>query len=665
MITIIAQSKKIARVISYVLNADNDFDGYFAGEKYLITWTYGQMVEIETPRGRTDFWQRNASFPHLPDKLPLQPAPQFYADENAPNQLNVVKRLIARSEKVIMALDPTLRGELMIRYMLRYLECDKPVYRAVLNDLMNTTISQAIYRPEEYDPDNTMAKIAELTDKTDWLFNANLQRAIAYTFGMAAFPVTRSSAYLLGKVAKREETIKNYEEKTWIVPTVTFKDKTGEVHTVMCETGYDAVPEEVTGQLKAGATLKAVSVARSKKPQQAPRLFNILHLQAEAASRYGFEPYKTYKIARNLYENKRISFPGVSNGGVPRRKYDEIKVILKDMLQYKLFSHIKEAGYKPSYGKHVKNDAATTHGIVVTGFPEVGMTDDEIKIYFLIVERMFMAFTKPSREVNTRYEFTCGEVKFLAYRQVINDPGFRKCYRGGILPDNKPEITVEEGDELVIQSVGSMTHKDKKPEPFNDKSLIKESFMCRAGNFRVLAPMEIGFLVEKGYLNRNLVGEYSLTESGRVLHSILKNTGILDPNIIYVYDEMITDAALGHESKENYIETVKKAVKNLTKQLLTCKQLFKPEATSIKCPHCGSKVKVFSKIAECSNPKCGFHLFRHIQGVVINQREIHNLLASGTTTSIRGFIGANGRPFTGRIILETDGSPTVVPVNTK
>ena len=46
MITIIAQSLRIARNISYILQADIEMDGYYANDKYFITWTYGHMVEI-------------------------------------------------------------------------------------------------------------------------------------------------------------------------------------------------------------------------------------------------------------------------------------------------------------------------------------------------------------------------------------------------------------------------------------------------------------------------------------------------------------------------------------------------------------------------------------------------------------------------------------------
>lgn len=665
MISIIAQSKKIARTISYVLNADNDFDGYFASDKYYITWTYGEMVEIETPRGQPNFWQRNTSFPQLPSELKLVPAPQKFEDERTPNQLNIVKRLLAKSEKVIIALDPTLRGELIARYLLRYLEYDAPVYRAVLNDLMNNTISQAIYKPELYDTDNIKAETAELANQADWLISTNIQRALAFGFGMSAFPISRTAISVLGMVAARENEIKDFSPETWIVPTVTFKDRLGETHSAICMCGYDEIPTEVSDQLKAGAILKVTSVKRDKKPVPTPCLFNIVNLQAEAAKRFGFTPYKTFKIAYALYENKRISFPGYSTRGISRRKYEEIKGILKTMIGLKCFEHLLEEGYKPSRGNRVKDDAAITHGIIVTEYPPVGMTKDEEKIYFLIVERMFAAFSKPVRQVFTTYEMECGDLKFYSYSNTVTDHGFARCIRDVAPPVEKPEIVVEEGDELQVLSTGSLTKKDKAPKPYTDYTLIKDVASHRRSVFKALSPMDIGFLLGKGYLSRNLLGEYSLTESGRVLNSLLEDTAIHDPNMNQAYDDMIIETATGYEPEDDFIPTVHEAVKNISRQILSNEKLFNRESISIKCPHCGETVLVFGKIAKCTNPSCGFHLFRQIQGLTLNIREVRNLLASGATTSCRGFADEKGKPFTGRVILESDGSPTVVPAKQK
>ncbi len=70
MITVIAQSARIARTISYALGADFEYNGYYANEKYFITWTYGHMVELSAPGIGRDFWLSNRSVPNPPGELP-------------------------------------------------------------------------------------------------------------------------------------------------------------------------------------------------------------------------------------------------------------------------------------------------------------------------------------------------------------------------------------------------------------------------------------------------------------------------------------------------------------------------------------------------------------------------------------------------------------------
>ena len=665
MITIIAQSKKIARVISYVLNADKDYEGYYANRNYYVTWTYGHMVEIETPRGQPDYWQRNSSFPHLPDELPLAPAPQKIEDDTTPNQLNVVKRLLARSEKVIIALDPTMRGELIAKYILRYLGCELPVYRAVLNDLMCNTITQAAYKPVPYDPENLMAKIAEVSDKVNWLIDTNVQRALAFGVGMTAFPISRVAAPILGMIADREKRIKNFINRQWDEPTITFKDNSGEPVVVGV---YSSCHETVFGAIKADDTVVVTNVYARYEMEQSPYLHSIHSLQLEAAEKFGLSPQKTYQVARTLYENRRISFPGPSNGGITRRKYEEVKEILMKLIDAPCFKRFKDGDFRPSFTYRAKNNDAVTHGIIVTGFPAVAMTEDEKKIYYLIVSRMFLALSKPFRTIDTDYTFQCGEETFHKQACVIEDMGWRK-FDHSESEFAKPEINVKKGDKLPLMSVGKVGKTYVAPKPYTDATLMEAISEYEAWPLKADIAKSIGYLVNRGYVDRNILGEYSLTESGRVLHLLLGNSGLMNPATLHDFEDMIVRfgkySEYGDITEEKILSAAKESTKILTKDLLSNDRLFNAETVAIKCPSCGKTVKVYGKVVRCTDKECDFTLFRQIEGVLINTREIRNLLASGVTSPIRGFIGANSRPFTGRIILETDGSPTVVPVNTK
>lgn len=212
MITIITQSHRIARIISYILQADIEMDGYFANDKYFITWTYGHMVEIDTPRGNTGYWFHDTSFPVLPKEYQLKAAPSLHSNgrEMPDPQLGVVRNLLAKSKKVIIATDPTAQGVLMSRYLLDYLKFEGKVIRVVLNDLMSDTIKSRLYYPGQDDSFEKSARLVAMKDRLDWLTNVNVSRAFAFATGMNTYPISRTSLPLLTMVARREEEIRNF-----------------------------------------------------------------------------------------------------------------------------------------------------------------------------------------------------------------------------------------------------------------------------------------------------------------------------------------------------------------------------------------------------------------------------------------------------------------------
>ena len=327
MITIIAQSLRIARNISYILQADIEMDGYYANDKYFITWTYGHMVEINTPRGNTGYWFHDTSFPVLPKEYALSAAPSSHSEtRNTPDpQLAVLKNLLAKSKQVIIATDPTMQGVLMSSYLLQYLKFEGKVTRVILNDLMSDTIKSRLYYPSHDESYDQSVRIASLKDRLDWLTNVNVSRAFAFATGMNTYPVTRTAMPLLSLVARREKEIKEFTPKSFHVPTLTIKDNDGNLFAFRCDKMWTVLPEDLTDKLKTGVEATVSKYEVETIDDASPKLHNIVSLQEEAARVFGMDPVQTYKLVRGLYEKKRISFPGNSQAGISRRDYDDFK----------------------------------------------------------------------------------------------------------------------------------------------------------------------------------------------------------------------------------------------------------------------------------------------------------------------------------------------------
>ena len=66
----------------------------------------------------------------------------YKSDPAALRQLEVLRRLFARCERIVVATDAGREGELIFRYLYDYLECNKPFDRLWISSLTDKAIRQ-------------------------------------------------------------------------------------------------------------------------------------------------------------------------------------------------------------------------------------------------------------------------------------------------------------------------------------------------------------------------------------------------------------------------------------------------------------------------------------------------------------------------------------------
>lgn len=667
MITIIAQSARIARIISYAIAADYEHEGYYASDKYFITWTYGHMVEIETPRGNPGYWFHNTSFPVFPSDLILAPAPSNRMDpfkDGTDPQLNVIRNLLAKSDKVIIATDPSMQGTLMAGYLLRFLHWEGATVRIVLNDLMFDTIRNSIYYPYEDKNFVKLFKEAELKDRLNWLTNVNVSRAFAFASGMKTFPISRTSLPILAMVDHRGRDIREFQSKTVSYPTIAVKDSDGNIFTLVSTETWEEVPDDVKEVISAAKDAKVTMINCDESGFGTPKLHNILTLQAMAAKRFGMDPVETYRIARRLYEKKRISFPGNSRGGISRRQYDDFKkTILPRMEASAAFKPLFEAGYTPRFSTSGKTVEGVEHGILLTDYPFVGLTQDEEKIMYLIGLRMLETFHNRICFTEVEMQVECASLTFAnRFCNTTKDGWMKICSLYSLPKDTLPNV--KDGEVLTVVSTGEVKRKTVRPQPYNDLSLLTNAQKLHTRGNATEVVKDILALQKNGYLQRNQMGEYSLTDKGKALCYIIRDMEIATPGGLKEWDEVIDGIAYNDCSEISFLGDVQEYVTRVTNEVLSCGKLFKPKDTDIVCPHCGKgTVRIFGKIAKCNNPECGHCIPRQIEGVMLNYNEIRNLIATGSTSLIRGFVNADGKPYTGWVKLNSITHNAVVVRN--
>ena len=53
----VTEKPSVARDIAKILGANTPKSGYYEGNGYCVTWTYGHLCTLKEPADYTDFWK--------------------------------------------------------------------------------------------------------------------------------------------------------------------------------------------------------------------------------------------------------------------------------------------------------------------------------------------------------------------------------------------------------------------------------------------------------------------------------------------------------------------------------------------------------------------------------------------------------------------------------
>ena len=143
MILCITEKPAVAKDIASILGATTRREGYYEGNGYNITWTYGHLCELKEPNDYTDAWKRWSlvSLPMIPERFSIK----LKNDKGIEKQFATIKSLVAQASEVINCGDAGQEGELIQRWVLQLAECKVPVRRLWISSLTDDAILQGSY----------------------------------------------------------------------------------------------------------------------------------------------------------------------------------------------------------------------------------------------------------------------------------------------------------------------------------------------------------------------------------------------------------------------------------------------------------------------------------------------------------------------------------------
>ena len=403
----IAEKPSVARDLARVLGVRGGGKHALEGERYVITWCIGHLVELDEPAAYEPAWKAWRL-----DRLPMLPAEfRLRAAKHAIPQLREVTRLLRdrRFAGVINACDAGREGELIFRYVYQHAGSRLPIRRLWISSLTDEAIRRGFAGLREGAAFDALADAARSRSEADWLVGMNATRALTARGREAGhdalYSIGRVQTPTLAMLVERERAItafvpRDFWELTAALQTAgggAFPARWRAATAARLATG--ALADELVARDAAGAAPIVERVRARTVTEPPPQLFDLTSLQRTANRRFGFSAQRTLELAQQLYErHKLVTYPRTDSRHLTSDVAAELHgplSALADVPAYAPFARQLLAD-PPRPGRRIVDDSKVHdhHAIIPTGnrIDRAALDRDLARVFDLIARRFLGAF---------------------------------------------------------------------------------------------------------------------------------------------------------------------------------------------------------------------------------------------------------------------------------
>ncbi|MDE5628665.1 MAG: DNA topoisomerase 3 [Muribaculaceae bacterium] len=476
----ITEKPSVAKDIAAILGANERHDGYYEGNGYRVTWTFGHLCCLYEPHDYSDMWKRwsLSVLPMLPGKFDIK----IIDDAGIKRQFHVIESLIGQASEIINCGDAGQEGELIQRWVMRKANTACPVKRLWISSLTDESIREGFESLKPQDDFDSLFYAGMSRAIGDWILGMNATRlyTLKYSSPGKVLSIGRVQTPTLALIVKRQDEINNFVPKdTWELHTMYRKANftyTGDRFETE-ESGKEAIAQ-ISEQ-----PLVIDDVARKKGKESPLRLFDLTSLQVECNKRYGWTADATLKMIQSLYEKKLTTYPRVDTTYLSDDIYPKIGPTLQKMTPYANITAPILANKIPKSKKIFDNSKVTDHhAIIPTGQYPGGLEGDEKKLYHLIAMRFIAAFYPDCEFESTTVTAHAGTFGFKATGKVIIKPGWRALFdKSGKTDGQEAENAEDDNSVLPVFTPGEQGPHEpflakktsQAPKPYTEGTLLR------------------------------------------------------------------------------------------------------------------------------------------------------------------------------------------------
>ncbi|MDR7211924.1 DNA topoisomerase 3 [Flavobacterium piscis] len=667
----IAEKPSVAREIASVLGANTKYDGYYEGNGYAVTYTFGHLCTLKEPNDYKPHWKSwdLNNLPMLPEKFETK----VVQNSGIEKQFKIIKSLFDKAELVINCGDAGQEGELIQRWVMNEANYKGEVQRLWISSLTTEAIKEGFENLKPSVNYDNLFYAGFSRAIGDWLLGMNATRLYTVKHGgyKQVLSIGRVQTPTLAMVVDRFKEIENFKPQPY-----------WELQTLYRETLFSYEEgrflKKEDGEILANkvkeSEFEIVSVEKKNGNEFAPKLFDLTGLQVYCNTKFGFSADETLKIVQTLYEQKVVTYPRVDTTFLPNDIYPKVPGILQKLTKYaELTQPILEKKIKKS--SKVFNDKKVTdhHAIIPTGI-ESNLPYNQQQVYDIIVKRFIAVFYDDCLVANTTVIGKAADVMFKTTGKEILKKGFRVVFED-------PNVREKEADILPSFVVGEkgphepsfLEKETKPPNQFTEATLLRametagkqvddedlRELMKENGIGRPSTRANIiETLFKRQYIIRNKK-QVLPTPTGIQLIDTIQNELIKSAELTGSWEKQLKDIEKGAFTAGAFIKNMKRMVEALVFEVRSetrhanishagnvqkeAVKIEKKKAAGILaevCPKCkkGNLIKGKSAYG-CSEYKsgCDFVLPYVFADKKITENQYLRLLQKGSTVNLKDF----------------------------
>lgn len=691
----IAEKPSVAKDIAEIIGAKTRRDGYYEGNGYAVTWTFGHLCTLKEPHDYKETWKywKLEDLPIIPPSFGIK----VIKDSGVQRQFSVIENLVKNCDEVINCGDAGQEGELIQRWVLLKAKCKVPIKRLWISSLTEEAIKEGFEKLRDSQQYDNLYAAGSARAIGDWMLGINATRLFTVKFGrgQSTLSIGRVQTPTLALIVQRQKEIDAFKgEDYW------------ELKTIYRETEFLCQIDRLKTEDKAKKGLdylkekdfEITSFEQKEGKEGNPRLYDLTSLQVEANKKYGYSADETLRHIQSLYEKKIVTYPRVDTTYLSEDLHPKVAGILGRLTNYSRFTELVLKEPIPKL-KTVFDDKKVTdhHAIIPTGVTPSGITPEEHKIYDLVARRFIAVFYPECVVSNTTVLGKVDELEFKATGKQIIEMGWRVVYadvkakksadEDKIMPEfvegekgphepfihqgktTPPKYYTEATLLRAMETAGKQVEDEEMRELMKDngigrpstraniiETLFRRKYIEKKRKNILATPTGIALidtiqneLLKSAELTGNWEKKLRLIEKGEYELDVFKTE-------LYQMVRELTDEVIFNTSFQTFnviASTPEKTASTETKKVRKKKQ--KQNLEELDCPKCKmAKIMRGKAAVGCSNFKtCGFKIPFELMGKKLTESQLIQLITKGKTTNIKGFsIPGSNEKKDGKLVLD-------------